>query len=59
MLEIHELKLSKLVSKFKLKLEKFIFLELVMCSKLKFSCSMKLKLDEMRAHSSTTQHIPI
>ena len=40
-------KLSKLISKLKLKLEKFIFTELNMCSNSKFTSSMKLEFDEM------------
>ena len=46
MLEIFEPKLGKLVFKLKLKLEKFIFLELDMCSKMKFSSLMKLEFNK-------------
>ena len=45
--EMFELKLGKLVSKLKLKLEKFVFLKLDMCSKSKFSSSIKLQFDEI------------
>ena len=46
-LEIIKPKLIKFVSKLKLKLEKFIFLELDMGLNSKFSCSMKLEFNEM------------
>ena len=39
--------LGKLASNLKLKLEKFIYIELVMCSNSKFSSLMKLEFDEM------------
>ena len=53
MLEIFKPKLGILVFKLKLKLGKCIFLELNMCSKMKFSSFMKLKFNEMWARSST------
>ena len=45
--ELFKPKLSKLISKLKLKLEKFIFTELNMGSNSKFTSSMKLEFDEM------------
>ena len=47
MLEMVEPKLSKLISRFKLKLERFIFFVFERCLKSRFSSSMKLKFDEM------------
>ena len=45
--------LSKVVSKFEIKLERFVFLELNRFSNSKFLSLMKLQFDEMRALLST------
>ena len=48
-----EPKFGKLIWKINLKLEKFIFCELVICLNSKFSSSMKLEFDEIWTRSST------
>ena len=52
MLEIFEPKLGKLVAKLKLKLEKFILLELDIRSSSRFSSLMKLEFDVMYSDGS-------
>ena len=54
--ETFEPKLGKIFSKLKPKLEKFIFLEFYMSSRLRFSLSMKLRFNEMLAHSTTSMY---
>ena len=53
-----EPKAGKLVSKFKLKLEKFIYLELFLCSNSEFSSLMKLKVDEIMSSRDAAGHYP-